>query len=196
MGNYKMKNKPFKTIEYKTDWQDYIQWFDYYNCNINNGVIFVIDYYAPREILEKIEKFMEAIERNSDIYFYQSWDNIIVDHEDNCAYDVPYYDSGDYIMLDSEIIGKRRIEEGIIEFEDFQDEFINNPDRALPSWVKIPEGWEECSCDYASGWYHRNDDPKEILEKANEKGYDVIFKINYSHMFETGFCVYYKEKEL
>lgn len=190
-----LKLNPFKTIQAKQDWQEYISWYDYYDCNVSDGIIFLIDYYAPNEILEKIEKFFEKIERNSDQFFVNSWDDIRVDFEDNCAYDLHYYGSPNFISTEDEIIGKRRIDREEITFEDLEEEFMNNPEKAFPSWYNIPESWEECSCDYASGWYGNNDDPAEILEKANEKGYDVLFKIKSSHMFETGFCIYYKERK-
>ena len=190
-----LKLDPFKTIEFKKDWQDYIQYFDYYDCNVSDGIIFLIDYYAPKEILEKIEKFFDKIERNSDQYFVNSWENVRVDYEDNCAYDLSYYGSPNFISTDDEIIGKRRIDKEWITFEDLEEDFINNSDRAFPNWYNLPESWQECSCDYASGWYGRNDRPEEILEKMNEKGYDVVFKISYQHMFECGYCVYFKEKE-
>lgn len=190
-----IKINPFKTLEIKKDWEDYVSYCDFYDCNVKDGVIFIIDYYAPEEILKKIVKFFEKIERNSDEFFYDSWENIRVDEEDNCAYAVPYYDSPNYIMCDYALIGKRRFDKEWTSFDDISDEFINNSEKALPRWFKIPEGWEECSCDYANGWYHRHDNPSEILEKMNEKGYDILFKISYQHMFECGFCIYYRERE-
>ena len=104
------------------------------------------------------------------------------------------------MMTHDEVIGRRLIEKKDVDFEDLlNDHFINDCKMAIPSWFPIDEitnlGFEQQSCDFESGWYHRNDDPKAIMEKAHKQRYDTIFQISYAHTFAVGFCLWTRTKQ-
>ena len=82
--------------------------------------------------------------------------------------------------------------EGSIEFL-IEDYLINDPTKADIFGIDFSKhGFELKSEEYQSGWYHRNDDPKEIYDRLKDN-YDVIFQIGDLGPFHTDFCVWVKE---
>ena len=88
------KLNPWKTIDYfieksnnfKGPYQDnkYRDWEDIYEYDLYSYklgmTIFVI-----HSTDDKLGKFFEAIENNSDQYTYNFGDSVLIDYEDNCA---------------------------------------------------------------------------------------------------------------
>ncbi len=183
-----MKINPYKTIEHK-DW-DNISWYDDYNGRCTDSILFVVD--CPTE---EQEKFLEAINiAQPDLYNWNYSHDVGIDYEDNCAYAMGYGEQ-DYILTDCEVIGKRMFDNKDVSFIDIEEEFINNPNKAISSWLDLPDEWEERSCNFNNGLHKgRQDQPKEILKRLADK-FDVVFKINSIDMFNTNFCVFTREKE-
>lgn len=190
------KVNPFKTIRAKEDvWGDNISWYEDYNGQTTDSVIFLVESYGlTNEDWEKMTKFLETIEAYDGVnYAWNYRDSVDIDYEDNCAY-VQDYGESDVMYVNEEYIGRRQFEKEECTFDDVSDAFVNNPERALPSWLDPTDGWEERSCDFANGWYHRHDEPKEIAEKLWGKDLDVIFQISSISPFEVQFCVWTKER--
>jgi hypothetical protein len=187
---------PYRTLEAK-GWEEYVSIYSYYDGKCSDSMIMVLEYCSDDNLRDRIIKFLEAVERSSEIYSWNYDDDTIVDYDDNMAYKgSSYYGTPNVIYLDYEILGKARIDREEYDKEWLFNEFTNNPLKAVPDWFpsKILEdaGFEKKSCEFASGWYNRHDDPKEIMEKANLEGYDVIFQIDYAQPFEIGFCLWVK----
>lgn len=88
------------------------------------------------------------------------------------------------------------------DVNDYLDEYINDPSKALPSQldadVVAAAGWERLDEDYRSGWYGREDQPDEILAAVlAEAGEDaeVVFQVTSAHMFELSFVVWLRVPE-
>ena len=141
----------------------------------------------------KLEAYCEA-----NNYEWDYSDSIVEDYDMNIAYRADVFGNyPDAIMTDCEWLGRAGFDDGTYDWDTISEEFINKPTRALPEWFPTEQlttdGFELQSCDFADGWYDRADNPKEILSKANEEGYDLVFQINYYHQFECSFCVWKKE---
>ena len=79
----------------------------------------------------------------------------------------------------------------------YVEDYVNNPDRALPSQLDadamIAAGWEYSAGDYRSGWCGRADSPAEILAEIlaeSPEGAEVVFQVTDAHMFELAFTVW------
>lgn len=188
---------PFRTIRKKGEkWEDHIEYYEDYTGQATDSVIFLVESYGmPDEEWEKMTKFLEAVVSYDSMRFNWTYrDQAVTDYDDNCAYVDPVYGEVDYIHGDGEITGRRQFENGDLTFDDVSDMYVNNSTKALPSWLEPTDGWEERSCDFADGWYGRNDDPEQILKQLEDKDLDVVFQISYVQPFETGFCVWTKER--
>lgn len=184
-----------KALEFK-DWEENVLGVhNYYNGQYSDSqIMLVTNYGLSGKNEENFFKFLNAVCYEEDTLEWAFHDKHDVDHEDNCAYAQDYGEC-DTIQYEGEHTGRRRFEEeGDLTFDDVSEMFVNNTEKALPSWLDPTDGWEERSCDFANGWYHRNDEPKEIAEKLWDKDLDVIFQISYVQPFETGFCVWTKER--
>ena len=163
--------------------------YDDYNGSATDSKIILID---GQKDIEKVEAYLEAYCYTNDME-WGYYESARIDYEDNCAYTIGY-DESDVITLECEHAGRRQFENGKMDFDDVAEVFVNNPTRALPSWLNPTDGWEKQSCDFESGWYGRNDDPEQILENSGDD-FDVIFQIDYVNPFATGFCVWVKERD-
>ena len=166
--------------------------YDEYNGATTDARIIILSYYGLDKREGLFTRFIERVCRMYD-YEWQYDDSVYVDYDDDCAYDIGYGEA-DILFEECEYIGRRQFEKGDKTFDDVAGSYVNNPDKALPSWLEPTDGWEERSCDFASGWYGRNDSPTEIAEKLYEKDLDVIFQIGSVSMFEVQFCVWTKEQ--
>lgn len=88
------------------------------------------------------------------------------------------------------------------DIQDWIDEVVNDPHRALPKHVwsdaDLAElGWEEHECGFKNGWYGREDNPEKISEQIRkyEGDVDILFKLSYVAQFDLGFCVFIKKDE-
>ena len=132
-------------------------------------------------------------------YEWDYSDSVVEDYETGHAYQSDVFGNyPDVIMVDCEWLGRFGFDDGTYDWSTISDEFINHPTRALPEWFPTKQlesaGFELQSCDFANGWYDRQDDPKAILAKANSNNFDLVFQINYYRQFECSFCVWKKEQ--
>ncbi len=186
----------YEALEYK-GWSENVDGiYDDYNGEATDSQVVIVQTWGLKDAEEaKFFKFIDAVcEANNWEWNYQ--DQTTIDYDDNCAY-ADGYGEQDYIMNDCEIMGKRRFDNKELSFDDLIDDFYDNPERAIPSWVEVPEGlgWEQQSCDFENGWYGRNDNPEEILKKLSAQNFNVIFQLDYVNPFATGFCVWVRKIE-
>lgn len=147
------------------------------------------------DFCDELEDYCEA-----NNYEWNYSDSVAEDFEMDIAYlaDVcgNYFD---VIMSDCGWLGRAGFEDGTYDWDTISDCFINNDSKALPKWFPTTQlesaGYKLQSCEFADGWYEQADDPSIILAKANGKGYDVVFQINYAQPFEVGFCVWLYSSE-
>jgi len=156
-------------------------------------------YYGGNKILlvdsptNEQEKFLEAIiAARPEVYSWDYSDSAYIDIEDDCAYSINDYGESEFILTDSEVLGKRRFDSGELTFDDIAEEYIDNPEKAIPSWLNLPKEWEEQTCELQYGWYGRNDDPSTILANAPDD-LSIVFKIRGINPFAVDYCVYTKQ---
>ena len=117
-----------------------------------------------------------------------------------------YTDQSDIIFTDGDMLGRADFESGDFDFSDIEDDFIDTPSRALPSWYNDKEleklGFEKLSCEFDSGLYEHNkqSDPTEISKqirsnRPNAKK-EIIFKVDFVSQFEMGFCVFVRSDDI
>lgn len=177
------------------DWD--ISIYSSYNGRYTDSICIVINDTKNKEELFKIEKFLEAVCWDDERYEWCYDSDVVVDYDNNIAYTTPTYGEYDYIVGNGEILGRASFEDKTLSFEDIKDMFVNNPEMALPSWIELPDEWEEQSCDFASGWYGRRGNPQEIYKNLKDRGHEeLVFQIkNANNPLEIGFCVWTKKKE-
>jgi len=146
------------------------------------------------EFCEKLEQYC----RDND-YVWDYSDSVVEDYETGHAYQCDVFGNyTDVIMCECEWLGRFGFEDGTYDWYTISDEFINQSSRALPEWFPTEQlesdGFELQSCDFANGWYGRQDDPKATLAKAKANNFDLVFQINYYHQFECSFCVWKRSK--
>ena len=175
-----------KTLE-KKGWLDSVTLYK----DMEGDAVYVVDTYG--DTIEKIEKFLDACEVE-----WAFADSGVVDHDDGIFYYNPTIGEYDWIMGEGEILGKARFDNDELGWEDIKDDFVNVATKALPSWFKALDdfGWTERSCDFANGWYGRNDQPEEIMKKLEAQGLDVVFQLANVSMFETTFCVWTRDMDV
>ena len=183
--------------------------------NMNGDPVLVIcpPYYRKENKREynSFMKYCDALDglvltdEDNAVITYMYSDETYIDYEDYAYYGARCYSENygeqDVIFLDCDIVGRARIENDEVDFEDLVDYFIDEDSRALPTWFPTDElealGFEQKSCDFANGWYGRVDNPSKIIDSIKEKypNAEVVFQIDYAHMFEVGFCVWVKANE-
>lgn len=109
-------------------------------------------------------------------------------------------EDGNIIYTDGEALGRADFENGNLDFSEIEDDFIDNPSRALPSWYDDKElenlGFEKLGITGDSGWYehNKNQDPKDIMEQIKSLTptikKDIVFKIDYISQFEMEYSVF------
>ena len=189
----KMDEQKFYETLVKHDIDDAVTGiYDDYDGRYEDSRVIVVEGYGLRRNEKAVLRWLEMICYENDEYEWTFADQVTIDFEDGCAY-ADSYGEADVILGDCEILGRRQFENGDLSFDDVVDIFVNNSERALPSWLDPTDGWEQQSCDFESGWYGREDDPQTILEKLGDD-LDVLFQIDFVQPFATGFCVWTKER--
>lgn len=115
-------------------------------------------------------------------------------------------EDGNIIYIDGEALGRADFENGYCDFSEIEDEFIDNPSRALPSWYDDKEledlGFEKLSCEFDNGLYehNKNQDPKMVMENikslSTTRKKEVLFKVDFVSQFEMGFCVFVRSDDI
>jgi len=149
---------PQRTIEAK-GWEEYIEIFPYYDGIFTDSEVMVIKY-LPNNLLNKVLRFCQMVGRNSDTISYIFLEDAIIDYSDGVVYDDPMYSEPNVVYTYDGIIGKAQFDSGNATFEDIEDDYINDPEKILPSWVKLPEEWVE----YEESVYNIRNFYKEISE--------------------------------
>lgn len=172
----------------------YVTTAELYDGAYTDSYAYVVDNYDISEDLwSDLELLLDKCELEIDEFNWFPEDQVMIDYYKNVAYIRNDYGEDNFIIGDGEIIGRKTIEEmeqdELLQFVEDMG-YINTSHRALPSWFPEIESFIEQSCEFANGWYGRNDQPEQILAKAQS---DIIFKIDYVNMFETGFCVLKRE---
>jgi len=165
--------------------------YDDYNGASTDSRVIVISGYGLGDREKAFFRWIDKICYEHDEYEWTYDDQTTIDYDDGTAY-ADTYGERDYIIDECEIMGRRRFESGDLSFDDIAEDFINNPEKALPSWLDPSDGWEQKSCDFEDGWYGRNDSPDEILKQIADNGVSVVFQIDFVQPFATGFCVWTK----
>ena len=164
--------------------------------------------YLMFESNDSVDKFMEYINTLEEYSFktlYEVCEFLDLDYcyTDDVLYcdicnNYHFSDEG-YYITDCNIFGVECLEENI---NDFVDEFINNPEKALLN--EVPEleklGFKKAKDEYNGSWLrsHKVDNPGDILEEIFKKyGYnvEVIFYISYSTPYDLDYSYYYRLKE-
>lgn len=78
--------------------------------------------------------------------------------------------------------------------EKYLEERINNPKQAVNGVMSEQQimdlGFEKVDETFEDGWYHVNDDPKEIYDRLSEKYDDVLFLVNNVEQFRINFVAF------
>lgn len=82
-----------------------------------------------------------------------------------------------------------------------EDDFVNVPNKALPS--NFPEapllemGFKKQGSEFANGWYPgQTDDPKDIQKHYISQNHDVLFQLNGVGQFDIHFVVWIRPQEV
>jgi hypothetical protein len=154
---------PQRTIKAK-GWEEYIELLPYYDGRVTDSEVLVMTY-PPNNLLNRVLRFVQAIERNSDTISYIFREDCIIDYCDNMVYDDPMYYAPNVVYTYHDIIGKAQFDSGNATFKDVEDDYINDPEKVLPNWVKLPDEWVE--------YEDRVDDIQNFYKEISEN-FDMV----------------------
>jgi hypothetical protein len=145
-----------------------------------------------------IERIAKALEDDgNEIEWADEW---FIDHEESRCFRIQpdsYNWTQSFVITDvDQVICKEDLENYPQLLDDYIEYYLlNNPNRVDLFCVDLAsKGFTELEDIYRNGWYGKEDSPSEIYEKLS-KEYDVIFQINYAHMWEISFTVWVKKIE-
>jgi hypothetical protein len=84
------------------------------------------------------------------------------------------------------------------DFEQFMDEYVNNPETAVTFDIDLEEyGFEQFNGQFENGMYQHqmgNPRPEEVFEQLQQDYRTVIFKMDSTGQFDTNWSVWVKDK--
>ena len=135
----------------------------------------------------RISNFLENL--GNHIQWSDEW---IIDYNNDRCFK---HSTGSFIISDCDIfLSKKDLEENEDYMPTYLEYIVNNPTKADNfniDWTKY--GFKRVEKLFNNGYYGRVDDPKALYRYYRDKGYDVIFSIDYMHPFEVSFSIYLKE---
>ena len=132
-----------------------------------------------------IEDIAEALGIDDTICFWEE-----VAHCDCCG-KYEFIDNMEFIGEYGIVICEDCLKENI---EDYIDEFVNNPNKALRFKPEL-EGWEEVNHEWEAGLYDRYDEPSKVLDYLHEYYQEVVFFTSYSNPFMTTYKAMVRNEE-
>lgn len=166
---------------------------------------------AAKQVIPEIEDLIEY--RESDNYQHTEWFDELIEFKynwgftdsyaicDNCRHIVdtaPNYGTVEGYFSENDY--QYYCKDCVLESEGLKDEIVEglinnykNANTLLSDKDFENRGFEKIETEYANGWYSRSDNPETIYNNLSEKGFDVIFNIDYVQPFETGFSVFIKK---
>jgi hypothetical protein len=145
-----------------------------------------------------IERVAKALEDDgNEIEWKDEW---FLDYEESRCFRIQpdsYNWIQSFVVTDTDqVICKEDLERYPQLLDDYIEHYLlNNPNRVDLFCIDLEsEGFTELEDVYRNGWYGKEDNPNEIYEKLS-KEYDVIFQINYAHVWEISFTVWVKKIE-